>query len=227
MTSTNWLQCPDSLPLHVNSDFLGRATVPTVKLLHPPPGGIEARVTIPLLPSKGPPDPQTANDNNGTGTVVATAGAEAAEGDGEAAFSGKATNASSQSLAAIPDKRQHLHGGVKGTERFATRLMYNVQKHLRMDDTITGTLTVSLELFQYGDEEEGLTSGRGVREPGAPPAPAGYAAAKFKVAEDAAEATRRREKEGIRVPRMLSRVTELNDKLKGGHVIRLELLRRK
>lgn len=105
--------------------------------------------------------------------------------------------------------------------------MHNVQKHLRMDETITGTLTVSLEMFQYGDEEGVLVPGGGVREPGAPPAPGGYAAAKFKVAEDAAEARRRREREGIELPRMLSRVTELHDKLKGGNVIRLELLRRK
>lgn len=94
-------------------------------------------------------------------------------------------------------------------------MMQNVQKHLHVSDDITGTLTVSLELFEYGDEEQGLTLGRGVREPGAPLAPAGYSAAKFKVAEDLAEARRRREREGIRVPRMLSRVRALHDKLQG------------
>lgn len=193
-------------------------------LLHPPPGGVEAPITLPLIPSKGSAEPRNANGDNGRVAVPASDDVRATKGDGKAVVSGETINASSQNPAAVADTRQHLRGGGRGTERFATRLMHNVQRHLRMDDTITGTLTVSLELFQYGDEEEELAPGGGVREPGAPPAPAGYAAAKFKVAEDAAEARRRREKEGIRVPRMLSRVKELHDKLKGGHVIPLEFL---
>lgn len=198
-----------------------------MKLLHPPPGGVEAPITIPLLSSKGPLDARDANESNGRGTVAAIAGAEAAaEGDGEAAVSGKPTSPTSQNPAVAAKKRQHPHSGGGGTERFATRLMHNVQKRLHIDETITGTLTVSLELFQYGDEGGALVPGGGVREPPPPQAPEGYATAKFKVAEDAAEAKRRREREGIRVPRMLSRVTELHDKLKGGDAIRLELLYR-
>eukprot|EP00752_Nemacystus_decipiens_P007665 g6853.t1 len=190
-------------------DFLGRATVPTVTLLHPPPGGREAPITIPLLPPKGPMESGNVKESNGRGDVTA-------ESDDGVAVSAEATNASSQNPAALSDNSKHLQGGSRGTERFAARLMHNVQKHLRMDETITGTLTVSVELFQYDDEAGALVTG--VRETGAPPALGGYATAKFKVAEDAAEAKRRREREGIRVPQMLSRVTELHDRLKGSVV---------
>lgn len=211
-------------PPHVNSDFLGRATLPTVTLLHPPSGGVGAPITIPLLPSKGPLEPRNTSDANGGGTIGDIADVEAAGGDGAAAVSGENTNTASPAPAEAPGTLRHLPGAGRGTERFATRMMHNVQKHLRMDDTITGTLTVSLELFQYGDEQEEMAPGGGVREPGAPPAPARYAAAKFKVAEDAAEAKRRRDREGIRVPRMLSRVTELHDKLNGDQCHTVELL---
>lgn len=202
----------------MSSDFLGQATLPTVMLLHPPAGGVEAPITIPLLPSKGPAEPHNVYGSSGRGAIAATADVEAAEGDGRAAGSEGTAIAGPRKPAAVADTGRHLLGGSRGTERFATRLMHNVQKHLRMDDTITGTLTVSLELFQYGDDKEGSASGGGggVREPGPPPGSAEYAAARFRVAEDATEARRRREREGIQVPRMLSRVKELHDKLKGG-----------
>ncbi len=199
-------------PARNNSDFLGRATIPTVLLLHPPPGGMEAPLTIPLVPLEGPSKAYDAKNNMDNKALVNSSddGGEAEGGDG--------------TLPQLPSAAPRTASRNRPGGDFANRMMQNVQKHLHLDETITGTVTISLELFEFGDDEERLAIGTGVREPGAPPAPAGYAAAKFKVAEDAAEARLRREREGIRVPGMLSRVQALHDRLKGDAVVWLEVI---
>lgn len=196
-------------------------------ILHPPPGGREKPINLPLLSNGNDPYQETAINGD---TDAASVDHQAAE---RVSITTPAATASA--VAAIQEKtdgggsalkppasgvqgetrRDGVRVGGGGTGNFATRMMHNVQKHFDIDDTITGTLTVSLELFDYGDGEGGLARGEGVREPGIPPPPAQYAAAKFTVAEDANEARRRREREGIHVPRMLSRVQALHDRLGG------------
>lgn len=168
---------------------------------------MEAPITVPLLPLEDTSELFNAKSNTDN-----KARANSTSDGGEAAgIAGTSTTSMLQHPSpALGTPSRNNHGG-----GFASRMMQNVQRHLHLDETTTGTLTVSLELFEFGDEEERLAIGAGVREPGAPPAPAGYSAAKFKVAEDAAEARRRREREGIRVPGMLSRVQALHDSLKG------------
>lgn len=199
--------------------------VPTVFVLHPPPGGVDAPITLPVLPVKGAAaQRQVANNNEGmnagsTGAAIVDSSAAAGGGNttvGATAAAATAVASSGKPTNATPTAATPHHGQGEKAGGFATRLINNVQKHLSIGDAITGTLTVSLELFEYGDEEQGSKLGAGLREPGAPRAPAGYSAAKFKVAEDAAEATRRREREGILVPQMLSRVQALHDRLRGG-----------
>lgn len=124
-------------------------------------------------------------------------------------------------------------GGAAG--RFANRMIGNVQKHLAKSETITGTLTLSLETFTASADDgvddgqdgthdarkqiarEGLVPGSTVlqEEEEEEESQQAYAAAKFKVAEDAGAARMRRLKEGIEVPRMLSRVQALHDRLEG------------
>lgn len=95
----------------------------------------------------------------------------------------------------------------------------NVQKHLGKSEVITGTLTLSLEAFE--DDEQDRTRHPSKRRVGVVSESMvhqesmAYATAKFKVAEDADAARMRRKKEGIEVPRMLSRVQALHDRLKG------------
>ncbi|CAM9640751.1 unnamed protein product, partial [Ectocarpus sp. 12 AP-2014] len=202
-------------------DFLGRATIPTVAVLHPPPGGVETPITLPLLPLNGPADAPNADrervmERGGTEAAIVNPTAAAVDA-GPAGLTATSSAGALGPAAGVPSPRRDTrHGRGAGTAGgFASRMMHSVQKHLQIGDTITGTLTVSLELFQYGDQEERLALGGGVREPGAPRARAGYAVSKFKVAEDVHEARRRREREGIHVPRMLSRVQALHDKLEG------------
>lgn len=212
-----------SARVNTNSDFLGRATVPPVAVLHPPPRGVESPITLPLL-----------SNNHGTNQERAID----ADTDAGTVNPPTAERGSNITTAAVPAVRERndgngsppkpiasgVHGetppggggvGGGGTGNFASRMMQNVQRHFEIGDAITGTLTVSLELLEYGDGEGGPARGEGVREPGVPPAPAGYAAAKIKVAEDADEARRRREREGIQVPRILSRAQALHDRLGG------------
>lgn len=181
-------------------------------LLHPPPGGMEAPIAIPLLPLEGPSEAYDAKNNIDIKAMVSSSddGAKAGGEDGP--------------LPQRPSPAPTTPSRNRPGGDFATRMMHNVHKHLHLDDTITGTITISLELFEFGDEEERRAISKGVREPGAPPAPAGYAAAKFKVAEDATEARLRREREGIRVPGMLSRVQALHDRLKGDDAMWLEVV---
>lgn len=107
-----------------------------------------------------------------------------------------------------------LHGGAAG--RFASRMMDNVQRHIAKVDaiTITGTLTVSLELLE---DDEGTFEGNKRRDHKAQTGrgPNGLLETKFLVAEDATAAKRRRDREGIEVPRMLSKVKELHDRIGG------------
>ncbi|CAM9193761.1 unnamed protein product [Scytosiphon promiscuus] len=195
-------------------DFLGRATVPPVTILHPPPGGRESPVTITLL--------RNSSDTNQEGVTNRDANAGSSDpqpaGRGEKKDGDGSTLKITASREQVESRSDGIAVGGGGTGNFASRMMHNVQRHFDIGDAITGTLTVSLELNDFGDGEQGQVRREGVREPGVPPIPAEYTAAKFKVAEDANEARRRREREGIQVPRMLSRVRALHDRL-GGAVI--------
>lgn len=183
-------------------------------ILHPPKRGPESLITIPLLclGGTGPHD----HDENDEKCGSNDDGIDNPKDGGE--------NGTCQSIDGSiipteqpPQAQQHNHhGGVAG--RFASRLMDNVQKHLSTNESITGTLTMSLECLQ-GDEEDDILTGEKkvirLREPAAPRKPKGYAETKFRIAEDAPATRRRREKEGIKVPRMLSKVQALHDGLEG------------
>lgn len=205
----------------IRSEFLGRANIPAVAVLHPPNGESDGLITLPLLPLDEP-GPQEADTAKGESKH------KESNGDGGDRECGK-TNENSAPKSGLPNTKeqgarvhQHKHhGGAAGG--FASRMIDNVHKHIAKSEAITGTLTVSLELFEDDEGKETLAGARssaGVREPRAPREPAEYAAAKIKVAEDAAAARRRREKEGIEVPRMLSRVQVLHDRLAGDANIR-------
>lgn len=228
-------------------DFLGRVTIPTVAVLHPPDGGPDDPITLPLLSLNQSASLQGETTNH-TGTLdVDNKNSSVNIGGINSSFHGNKSHSAGstrqskshtgldgpkmgQTTAQQPP--QPHHGGAAG--RLATRMMTTVQKHVVKSDAITGTLTVSLQIFD-DDKEDVMTTAlsaetggggearsSGVnksifREPPAPRELKGYAAMKFKIAEDAAAAKRRREREGIRVPRMLARVQALHDRLDGNN----------
>lgn len=216
----------------VYSSFLGRARVPAVEVLHPPRGGADDPITLSLHPQNWQEPRETAcavgnnDENNEGGSDNGDDGVDALEENG-----GKVVPAAKNNAArAIPDKRaiqaeHHQHGPSRGAaaaaagKTFANKMIGNVQKHLAKSEVITGTLTLSLETFD-DDKQEGRRHPRNRRGGGGSESVVhhesmAYATARFKVAEDADTARMRRRKEGIEVPRMLSRVQALHDRLEG------------
>lgn len=198
------------------SDFLGRVSIPAVHLLHPPAGGSDTPVTLPLLPLEAPEPGNTALDAIGEShNITPRNGIHTAGDHGPSERALPEVNDGSTSPVKHEAHAHDHHGGVAG--RLASRLIGNVQRHIHKDEAITGTLTLSFELLDHDDAVATArkTNKRFLREPRPPREPKGYGAMKFKVAEDAAAAKRRREREGIQVPRMLSRVEVLQRKLGG------------
>lgn len=221
--------------------FLGRATVPTVSVLHPPvrQASSEGSITIPLLPEYASPSVRATHtskrddtDEKGRESVVDTSNTIT-----RSAATEIPPLRARHDLSLPRDEEAHERGfrdaeggsdhhGATGAGKFASRLFENVQKQFGKGDAVTGSLIVSLEVVE-NDHEERLASitGKaddhtgGVREPTPPVESPVYAAARFKVATDAAAEKRRRDKEGIMVPRMLSRVRALHDELGGEHAL--------
>lgn len=207
--------------------------VPTATLLHPlSAGGQEALVRLPLNPLNGLEEERTAND---TGAIDGTEGA-GGNVVGLLMIDKTDKNPAPEDTNAVDIPATPLATQTSGHEvgaagRFASRIMGNVQRHLAKNEMISGTLMVSLELVDdHNEVGDGVVTpggrhsggGRGgaLHEPLPTREPEGYVTMKFKVAEDAATEKRRRAKEGISVPRMLSRVAALHQKLEGDVTLR-------
>lgn len=216
-------------------------------VLHPPDGGPDEPITLPLLPlntvasfrgetagSMGTfeVDNKSSSVNiSGINSPLDTKNNHPTVRTTSRTKSQTDLDGSDTRQTSAQQSQQPHHGGAAG--RFTSRMMTTVQKGLAKGGAITGTLTVSLQIFDNDEEDfmtnassgepggrRGAASGGGVknkitREPPAPREPTGYAAIKFKIAEDAAASKRRREREGIKVPRMLARVQALHDRLDG------------
>lgn len=226
-----------SLSTSVRRGFLGRASVPSVAVLHPPSAGPDDPITLPLRPLnwQEPRDTDSSstmdnNDNSRGGDGFAHVGdGDDDDDDDDGAKKDVPAAAANSPTTIVPDKRtaradqRDPSGGGRAAGRFANRMIGNVQKHLTKNTTITGTLTLSLETFADEDDEQEGTRAKKRKVRGLIPEKStvlqeesqAYAVAKFKVAEDASAARMRREKEGIEVPRMLSRVQALHDRLEG------------
>lgn len=193
-------------------------------LLHPPPaGGLQGQISLPLVPMDGPEAGETA-----TGAIDddREAGGEAGDNSDDVLKideAGKISAPSTTNATDSPSSAKLLAGHASGAAgRFASRLMDNVQRHLAKNGTISGTLTLSLELIE-DDGELGeaprsvgkLGGPHGLQEPRPPRPPGGYSTVKFHVAQDIAAERKRRQKEGINVPQMLSRVEALHHELEG------------
>lgn len=173
-------------------------------------------MALPLLPLEAPEPAKTGLGAIGEGyDVTAQCGIDALEDDALAEHALLEVNDASTSPAKHAAHAHHLHGGLAG--RFASRLIGNVQRHIAKDEAIAGKLTIS---FEFLDDDAAVAAGRTankrlLQEPRPLREANGYATMKFKVAEDPDAAKRRRDREGIKMSRMLSRVEELQQKLQG------------
>lgn len=219
------------------SDFLGRVNVPAAVLLHSPSTGESkaAKISIPLVPLSGPEAGEGDTTASGThgddddhedgGIVVGTINQRVNAGEQTPNPNEKDIAETSTPSSVSPAAPQAARDGAGAAGRFARNLVKNIQHNLATSETISGTLTLSLELVDDSDgeldnlsktpgERGGRHTGR-LREPPPPKPPVTYGRVSFKIAEDIAAERRRREKEGIDVPRMLSRVEALQRKLGG------------
>ncbi|CAM9268105.1 unnamed protein product, partial [Discosporangium mesarthrocarpum] len=214
----------------LRGDFLGRVHIPTAQVLHPPAGGRETTITLPLHPLEGV-NPAGNNVQGGRGEVRAVEHGEEAPSLVENSLSGP--SAATLSLSAGNGSNAHpetlgvlqavktLGGDVSGAAgKLAGRMLGNIMHGVWTEETagVTGTLTLSLELdagWQQEEQEDDVGVGEDKKPPHKAEKRLEYTKHRFKVAEDIGEETRRREKEGILVPGLLSRVQALHDKLRG------------